>query len=423
MVTSASDRPRISLAGVRGDPGGAVAAALTRHLCATQECVPGARVRRAGKLDFGAVKAARVAGVLFGTVSTSVRGKRLELALLTTSLRPQRSWTIPLDRNGRLPAKALDALADDILDELAPSSVTVQAPRARGPSPGPSQRLAASGGARAGPPRSAPSIAAAVPPPPPRASPDPPAPRGPSGAAERFAAVDLGMNVTQRKLSYDGVGASGAPLQLVADGIVCPTASVELSPFAGVEDRWYAGAAAFASYARSVALETQEPGASTVRHATTLSRIEAGAGLRFRPVASARATVLARVSYRKLTVATKPAGGVALQGLPDADLAGPSFGLDLEAPFGSRYALLAGAAYTRWLRAKDLVGAGYFADGSAWALDANAGLSIGLRSSLSLRVLLDYGRTRYSLSGASPYSATGATDAYVGGRALVRVVF
>src|SRR5512133_1316698 len=87
-VSAAAERPRISIAGVRGDTGGTVAAELARALCTENGCVPAARVRRGGKLDFAAVKAERVAAVLFGTVATPRSGgRRLELALLTTSLR------------------------------------------------------------------------------------------------------------------------------------------------------------------------------------------------------------------------------------------------------------------------------------------------------------------------------------------------
>jgi hypothetical protein len=227
--------------------------------------------------------------------------------------------------------------------------------------------------------------------------------------------VDLGVDVTRRKLGYEG-GAGGL-LGFSADAIVSPAVRVEVSPLAGSPDRWYAGLTAFGAYAHSVGLQTESAG---TKRDTAYSRLELGAGYRFRPVSSARTTLHARASYRTLSVEVSPRG--AIPALPDADLAGPSLGLDLEAPLGDRFALLAGGSYTRWLTARDLVTDAWFPDGSAWAVDASAGVSVILRRSFSLRLLAAYDRTQYSLSSAT-YPATGASDAYLGFRAVARAEF
>ena len=210
-----------------------------------------------------------------------------------------------------------------------------------------------------------------------------------------------------------------------ANAIVAPAARVELYPLALATDGWPADLAVFGEYARSVGFETGQAGTAGGRHDSVYSRLDVGAGWRFRPVASSPATVLARVSYRALSLAVKPAGGALIAGLPDADLAGPSVGLELAAPLSGRFGLLLGAAYTRWTRAKDLVAGdvAFFPDGSAYALDAEAGLSVELPGAVSLRVVGEYARTRYSLRGTSAYAATGATDRYVGGRTTLRLRF
>jgi hypothetical protein len=239
----------------------------------------------------------------------------------------------------------------------------------------------------------------------------------------RYGAVDLGMEVARRDLTYSGVvPGAAAPLKMSAPSIVSPAVRAEVLPLAGSEDRWYAGALAFAVYSRSVGLATEEPAGAHSTHTTTLSNLELGAGLRLWPFASSRLFVTPRLSYRTFSVKMSPKGAIA--GLPDVDLAGLRAGLDVEAPFGARYAFLAGAGYTTWTRAKELVGSGgYFSSGSAWDVDASAGLSVDVRAPFSIRALLDYGRTSYRLSGSSAYRATGATDTVIGGRVLARMAF
>jgi hypothetical protein len=153
-----------------------------------------------------------------------------------------------------------------------------------------------------------------------------------------------------------------------------------------------------------------------------MSRLELGAGVRVWPLASSALSVTPRLSYRTFSVKVSPKN--AIPGLPDVDLSGVRAGVDAEAPFGSRYALLGELGFTWWARAKDLVGSGgFFSSGSAWDLDASVGLSYEIRAPFSVRAFFDYARTSYSLSGTSAYRATGATDTLMGGRVLGRVVF
>jgi hypothetical protein len=239
----------------------------------------------------------------------------------------------------------------------------------------------------------------------------------------RYGAVDLGVEMARRDLSYSGVTPSVAsPLKVSAPGIVSPAVRGEILPFAGVERRWYTTALVFAGYSRSVGLATEEPAGARAAHGTAVTRLEVGGGLRVWPFESARLFLTPRLSYRTFSVKVSPRG--AIPGLADVDLAGPRAGVDLEAPFGSRYALLAGGGFTWWTRAKELVGSGgFFSSGSAWDVDASAGLSVGIHGPFSIRALFDFTRTSYRLSGASVYRATGATDTLIGGRVLARVTF
>ena len=440
----AAERPRICIAAVRGDPDGAVAAALARALCTANACIPPPRVRRAGKLDFGAVRAEGVGAVLFGTVASPRRGRRLELALLTTSLRPERTWLVPLDATGHLAGEALGRVALDLerflsarpartLRPTAPTAASVAAAPAARPAGGADAEVAAA----PPPPRAEPSAATrtgtAVPPAAPARRAPATAPGGPEDAGEPAAdgegsagaparvALDLGIDLAQRRLSYSG---GVAPRTYTAAAIWSPAARLELAPLAAWVGRWYAGATAFAAYARSVGLETDAPAGAGPAHATDVARLELGAGLWFRPVPSSAALLRVRASYRWLSIRVRSAGGSGIDALPDADLAGPSVGLDLDAPLGRRWGLLGGLGYTRWLRARDLVGAAaFYPDGSAWALDASAGVSLALRGAYSARLLVDWERTQYALSGATAFTASGAVDGYLGFRAVLRAAF
>jgi hypothetical protein len=207
--------------------------------------------------------------------------------------------------------------------------------------------------------------------------------------------------------------------------MVSPYARLELVPFSAAEDRWFSDLVLFAAYARSVGLETEESSAPGIRHATTFTQLEVGLGWRLRPLASSRVVVVPRASYRRLSLAVRPAGGAPVAGLPDAELSGPSVGLDVEVPLGRRIGVLLGAGYTSWTTAKDLIGGdpAFFPDGSADAVDASAGAWLDVAGPLSLRVLADYASTRYKLRGSGAYVATGATDRYLGMRAVMRVRF
>ncbi len=440
----AADRARISIAGIRGDADGAVAAQLASALCEANECVPGARVRRGGRLDFAAVKAERVDGVVFGTVAMTRRGTRLELALLKTSLRPQRTWVLPMDRSRRITAGALAAFALELQRAVAGS--TPGAPSRAAPRPAAPPVRGGPAGAPAfasSPPRrrlpdaqrspsavtTAPSLS------PERARPADPVRTGSTpdpvarplatramGPGRGLGSLDLGTQVTRRDLDFQGLGKGTAKLQRYrANAIVSPCARLEVYPLARSES-WGAGLALLGSYARSVGFESEQAALPGVRHATTLAELEVGAGWRLHPMATSRASIRPRIAWRTLSFVTKAAGGVIVPGLPDARLAGPSAGLDGELPLTGRIAILGSLAYTRWTTARDLVGgsAGFFRDGSAWAAAASAGLSVGLTGPLSLRVVAEYERTSYTLRGSTTYVATGATDRHLSGLGTVR---
>jgi hypothetical protein len=238
-----------------------------------------------------------------------------------------------------------------------------------------------------------------------------------------MAAVDVGMGALQRRLTYQGVGASTSALRDFRGGtLVVPSARGEVFPFVSSEGTWYAGLGLFAGYARSVGFKTEDS-VTGKTFDSVYSALDAGVAYRLRPLGGIGLRLVPAIWYRTQSFEVKSSGGTRLAGLPDSALSGVAVGVDLEVPFARRYAFLAGAGYTAWLKKGDLVSDAFFSSGSAYELGARAGLGVALAGPLSVRAYFDYSRTAYTLSGTSIYRATGATDAYLGGRAVARFVF
>jgi len=391
---------RISVGVIREDPGHKVRRQLVATLCGRFECVPASTVYTAGKVDLSKVREARVDGVLAG----SLAGGRLRLSLYTTSRRPARSWSFVLSRRGRLDATTLDWIATDVESALTrpkPAPPPPRRPAPTAPPPGP-----------------------AVPPTPP-----PPSAFSPSSAASRTprplrGAIEAGLWLTGRRLRYEGTTPAGTqPLQeFTASAIVSPTARLELYPGAWAGARpLVAGLGVFAEYSHSVGLKV-EPASSSERHSATLTNLSGGVLWRIRPIG--RAALTPAIGYQRLTLETADAGGAPITGLPDARMSGLDLRLDAEVSVTARIALLAGVRYAWWMGAEELL-EDFFPGGSARGWGAGAGISVALAGPLSVRALVDYAATSYSLD-ADPtgtFRATGAKDSYLGGRAVVRAQF
>lgn len=426
---------RISLAPVRGDASGAVGRQVRSLLCQRHQCVPLSRLKRHGKLDFDKVEALKVAGIVAGTVAAGGRGRRaLEVALLQGSLQPVWKRSYPLTSRGILSRESATDLARELESRLGGE---MPPPPPEVPPPAPPE-----------PSRAVPTPPAAVPPAPPEPAPFAPAPSAPAPALaapvpsarpptiravppaaapprerprERLlGALEAGVGLGQRRLSYGGVPAGGGtPLGFEAKLVVSPHLHAELYPGSLLTEGVLAGLGLFADYDFSVGLKTQDP-AGGANHPTSLRRLGAGVLWRLHPVAGSRAAIVALVSYQHLEFSV---GGTLIPGLPDADLSGVKAGVEAEIPVGGAVALLLGAGYVKWRTAGDLVGDGFFPGGNAYALEAEAGISLALGGAFSLRAMGGYSVTRYSLEPVPGgiYQASSATDQYPSARATLRV--
>jgi hypothetical protein len=396
---------------------------LLLQLCGPHDCVASSRLVTNGRPDPQKLQRQGVAGFLRGTVTGEAGEQRLALELTSPASAgrpPVRTWKLKLTPQGRLRQGTLERFASELdtaLQGAAPSAPA--APVAPPP--------------RVQPPPPPPPVAPAPPPPAPERPVEKPAPVAPppprhAPASESLrAAVEAGLWVTGRHLSYGGNAAGLRTFDVGA--ILVPRLRLEVYPaaFAGAPPL-VAGIGLYLDYGQSLGLKVKPPSGSTEgSHSASLSVLDLGLDWRVQPVPGSRFTLVPALGYRSLQLVTSAKGGSKIDGLPDAKLSGYELRLDLEAPIGERFGVLGGAGYTLWTRAKDLVkGSGFFGKGSARGLQLDLGASYAFWGPLSARAIFDYQSTSYSGlgdPGTSGMSASSAKDSYLGARFLVRAAF
>ncbi|MBI5070164.1 MAG: hypothetical protein HZB56_18170 [Deltaproteobacteria bacterium] len=405
--------PRLAIGPVRGDAKRALTRQLSRALCGTFECVPWAEVTKKGKLDTALLRKQGAVGALAGVLSTRT-GRVLNLDLVTRGPRPAQSWRLPVNARGLLDADSLDLVKREVEGRFgvaAPPPVAAP-PRAPATVPLPPPPVARPPAAAAPTPVPVPVPAPATRPVP--ASRPPAEAAAPAAGAQWLVAAELGVFLAKRDLTYSG--ASGPLLEHHIPGMGGPAARLELFPLASQAGA-LRGLGLSADYARSVLLETKST--TGTKLSTTAQRIGAAVVWRAPPLGSAGLVLTPSVGYENRQLAVS--GGLA--GLPDTKLSGLRGGLALELPVAPRFTLLIDVAYLRWLTARELVKGtpAFFGGGSAWGLDASGGLGVRLFGPFSIRALVGYSLTRYSLkSPTGAYQATAASDAVLRGSATLR---
>jgi hypothetical protein len=382
LAGSAAATPRIAIAPVKGDVRDQVGGQLVRALCGLGDCL---RVAPIGdRPDLARARVLGAEGFLVGSIWRERGGRVLSLALFTTGTRPERTWVLPLGADGLLSGAQLE--------QLAAAMATVR-------------------GARPPVAATAPSRPAVLPAPPRVPSPDrPPAP-GPWFAAE------AGVEPAHLSLRFPGGGT--APVGYAVDLPVAPRLRIELSPLHPAGGR-AAGLALFAD-------ATWQPGidmpAGANHHQADYLRLRGG--LLWRLAMARWLVLLPALAWERESLVVHPSGGVRVPGLPDTRLTGGSIALGLEVPLGGpRLTLLAGGRAAWWTGAGELAGgSSFFPGGSAHTLEAEAGAALALAGPLSLRALVRYAATTWTLevdpSGA--YTARSALAESWGGRVTLRL--
>jgi hypothetical protein len=417
---AAAQSPKLAVGAVRGDSS-RVRRQLLLQLCEPFQCVAASRVTTGARADPDKLARAGVSGYLSGVVTGEPGERRLLLSLATPDKAAARTWKFRLTADGKLRQPALDRVTAEMGETLAGASRL--APKAAQPPSGPPPATLPP--PRAPPPEPAPPPAEA------KAKPLPPtADRPRSGAAvetphELRFALEAGLWLTNRHLTYTGASASDTPplRTFDASAIVVPEVRAEVYPaaFAGAGRLW-SGIGVYLQYGHSVGLKVKPPSdVAGSNRSATLTDLAAGLKWRLQPFSTSRFTVTPAVGYRSFSLVT---GGAAIAGLPDSKLSGYEGRLDLAMPVTARVTLLGGGGYLYFTSAKDLVKT-YFPSGSARGFTAEGGVDVKVLRPLSVRALLEYQNVSYTLrrGDAGTFHATGAKDAYLGGLVAARAEF
>jgi hypothetical protein len=453
---SANAAPKITIAPITGDKKSQVGSQISATLCRKYTCVPSSRVFTKKKPDWNKMKSAQVSGLLVGGVAKAKtgKGKEVQLSWLDKPGKAAQNWSFPLTSAGKLTNSSLQTLSTDVGtlasgggDATAGAGAVGAVAAGSAPAPGPDTMSTtpltaapAAGAMAAG--------AAAAEPLPLPVTPTPPAPGEKSladtpvavdaGATSGYQAarhqwpfaVEIGVDLLNRNLSYDNVGA-GSILRPYSVGLFfAPHARLELFPIAFFSDGFFAGIGIFGDYAMSVGLKSKfQDTTDSFDKGTTYNRWQAGIEWRMRFWSESDFAIVPFFAYGKQKFVTDgdPAGS-GFNGLPQFNLSGYKFGLRVDIPVSSGFWIIVGGDYVIWstkdLAVQDATGLNsvHFT-GSAKAIEAELGFHIHLFGPVALRVFGTYQSTSFTFDEGQPEAAGSATDRYLGGRVMLRMQF
>ncbi|MFN0061843.1 MAG: hypothetical protein ACKVPX_04920 [Myxococcaceae bacterium] len=441
LLTAPAMAQRVSVTKFVGDSKGNVRAQIAKGLCAQIECVPPSRILTRNKVDFKKVSRSRVDGVLSGTLKGPKAKRTVVVKLLSASRELLWSETFAL-RKGKLRPADNRAISNAVVTlfpaqrtkpEEPPAADTSAVPPAAPPSaPVTGDRPFFSDGAAeksaappATPPTSEPSSVVSAETEPDAASDAPPAaavstdtgrPRHP------YIVADLGLNLMWRSFTYDAL-TSGNLLGYRGLGIVAPSIRVEGYPLAGMPGL-IEGLGLFGEFGISIGLGSRLD--ENTRFPSTLSWWKAGARWNIRPIWGSTFSFGPELAFRGQDFTTGAAeDGSVLTDLPDLHYRILEVGLHAEIPLGGFAVFHARAAYLAVLSAADLLGPGFFPNGSGGGLELEGGIGVYLGLGELLQARLTGFWTRVGLGfqpdAAAAFQATGSGDSYYGGRLSLRL--
>lgn len=409
---------RISFADFSGAGASAVRNQLVSAVCDTADCVAAAKTTTRGRPDWKKAKKAAVNFVITGSVGKKRKSKTFELQVFDSSGASKARRSFPLEKNGTLSAKNLQAAIELMQGAFGggkPEPTPVKPP----PEPTP---------AKPEPARPEPVAAKPEPSKPQPAAPEPEPARPPkkkSKDAPMFLAVEVGASVLGRNLDY--VQAATPNLRRYS---IFPfpqiDARVEFYPLALVRDDALAGLGVDLSVGLAPYLKSRRQ-SSPDSYPTSTMRILGGVRYRWMPFDAYRAVFIPMlgVSVRSFSLGAA-ADGTSLDGLPNVSFVGLRAGLGVELPIlKDLLGFFGHFCVVPVFSSGQLVSSAFFPNGSTFGLEANAGLSLKILSFLSLRVAfeLEQYASSFKTEPTDMFVAAGSVDRYLGGSAAVRLEF
>ncbi len=109
---------RITIGAIQEERGTTLSKQVAAAVCGTYECVPRKQLITNGKVDFAKMRAKKVSGFLLGSVTRKGTSQSLWLALVRSSEKPSRTWTLPIAAGTKLDPAALDEFRNELGDLL-----------------------------------------------------------------------------------------------------------------------------------------------------------------------------------------------------------------------------------------------------------------------------------------------------------------
>lgn len=419
---------RVTVADFSGPGAAAVRNQLVGAVCDTADCVATGKTTTKGKPDWKKARKESVKFFIAGTVVKKGKHLSLDLQVLAKAGAPKARKRFPLEKNGTLAPKNLQGAMDLLVfafgkDEAAPAPEPATPPLEPARPPPPAPKPGGTAAKSPSPPPATKSVAPVEDPTVGRRD-EPPPPSKPRAGAP-FLVIDLGADVLNRRLTYSQVATANLrsyDLALFAQ----PAVSVQFYPLALGRDDALAGLGVEVGLGLAPWLQSR---LASSPEAFPTSTLRVDGGLRFRLVPS-QAFKLALVPYVGVRSQSFTVGALSdgrrLDGLPNLALLGLRAGLGVEVPvIGETLVLFGRFGVIPVFGAGEILSAAFFPNGSAFGLEANGGLGVGLTSFLQLRASFEfasYGLT-FRTQATDPYVAAGATDRYLGGNASVRLQF
>jgi hypothetical protein len=401
-----------------------VRAQLLKELCEEVECVPQAKVMRAGKPDLKAAAKLEVGLVVSGKVAGAAKKRALTLTGVDARGKRLFEKRFEVDKKGQLSVARLASARELVLSKIPVAPV--RSPAVAEPS---HPSLGSTASARPAEPEESPDPFARLanersrPEERPLAQPEPGAALAPERRTQPMVIAEVGPNLFSRSFEYQNLRFSNLR-SYDARMIFAPRIRAELYPLAAFMSEPVAGLGLEVDYAFAIGLRTRAEDATTFP--TRFDQLDIGARWNLW-LADGAVLLCPQVGYRSSGFSVAPAqDGTVLLGLPAVGYQALRVGAALDYPLRALpLTLFARAAYLQLLALGELGQEPYFPDSGGMGLEGALGL--GYRLSRQLEVRATFHLTRYShtyrTEPTSTYAAAGASDQYLGATASVRYAF
>lgn len=424
LTATSSAAQRVSFPSFTGPRAAAVRNQIVSTACDTVECVPATKTTTSGKPDWKKAKKEAVQFFVTGSVAKKGKALSLDVFVFNKAGAPRARKNFPLVKNGTLSGRNLQA----VMDLLSGAFGAKRAPPPADPvKPPPDEEMPPPPKEKKEPtrPPEPPPSAKRTPEPEEQRGEEPAPPPATKARKPKFLVIDAGAEVLNRRLDYSQVATSNLRrYDLPIYGQLA--LGVEFYPLALMRDDLLAGLGvefglAIAPWLQSRLSSVPDP------FPTSATRIDAGVRFSISPIKSFALNLAPYLGVRaqSFTVGAL-ADGTRLNGLPNIGFVGLRVGLAVEVPLVPRILSLWGKfGIVPVFSSGEIISPAYFPNGSAFGLEASVGLGVGVLPFLQLRASFEF--QRYGLSFTTQptdaYVAAGASDTYLGGRAVARFSF